>query len=349
MKNLKLFFANLILICSVFSISAQNLDRNNVSFSRLRLPLTPLPENVKYYNPKLDLGYIYMADSKTEVENLLMNSIKIDGLERGPSGDDCLTIMARLETYYKSEVRYIETEKSVKRGDATVKVKYHSLTFDYKYPLYYELTLPGSYEADSKGFINNSQLMQTFTSKEYENKSDLYKWWNENYKTIQANLRKELLNKNASSLANLLDNRFGYKQIKDSEMFFTVKKFKKHDYSDLDEAFAIAKEGLEMMQADQPLPSDAARSTMTKAVDIWVKALNEADLEDRKVRINSKVAGAIANNLVNLYTLMGDFNKAQEIITKADEEFKKDGWTGYAQTKLDDIKKRITANNIEVQ
>ncbi|MCX2743922.1 hypothetical protein OO013_08595 [Mangrovivirga sp. M17] len=349
MKRLHYLLIALFVFIGTVNISAQNLDRNTVSFSRLRLPLTPLPENIKFYNPKLDLGYIYHGDSKTEVEQKLQNAIKIDGLERGPAGEDCLTIMARLETYYKSEVRFETVQKSEKRGDETVKVTYHYLTFDYKYPLYYELVLPGSYSAESNGFINNSNEMKSYTSAEYRNKGDLYKWWNENYKSLQAKLRQDLLNSNASSLAHLLDNRFGYKTVKDSEMFFTVKKFKKFEYTDLDEAYSIAKQGLEMMQEDQPLPSDAARSTMSKAIAIWVKALDEADLENRKTRINSKVAGAIANNMVNLYTLMGEFDKAQEIINKADEEFKKDGWTYMAQEKLNDLKKRIEANQITIQ
>ncbi|QCK15413.1 hypothetical protein [Mangrovivirga cuniculi] len=349
MKCFKIFLFAFIAIISFININAQNLDRNNVSFSRLRLPSTPLPENVKFYNPELDLGYVYHGDSRTMVEQTLKNAIKIDGLERGPKGDDCITILARLESYYKSELRYETVQKNEKRGEETVKVTYHFLTFDYKYPLYYELILPGEYEAESKGFINNSHEMKNYESRQYRNKSDLIKWWSENYKSLQAKLRKDLLNTNASTLGNLLDDRFGFKTVKDNEMFFTVKKIKKFDYTDLDEAYSLAKQGLEMMQNDQPLPSDAARSTMQKAIDIWVKALDEADLETRKVRVNSKVAGAIANNLVNLYTLMGEFDKAQAAITKAEEHFKKDGWTYMAQQKLNDLKMRIEANQITIQ
>ena len=64
----------------------------------------------------------------------------------------------------------------------------------------------------------------------------------------------------------------------------------KLDYSDLDNAQAMAIEALENLQ------SPGADENIQKAIAIWDKALEDVDMNDNKARINRRLAGFVALN-----------------------------------------------------
>ncbi|UII24616.1 hypothetical protein LVD15_14925 [Fulvivirga maritima] len=333
----------ILAICLTASFSiAQNLDKQKTKVVYTQLPLKPLPEGITKYWVNTDIAYLYSGDSKTHTMNSIQNSAKIDHLEK--TNDEGLELLVRLEPYYKSEVKFETITKTEKRDDKEISVTYHYLTFGYKYPLYFEVKLPGEMEPFYSKFAKGSDGMSSYRSSEYRSSSALRGWWSDNYKSVQAKLRSSLFQQNVDDMKATLAEKFSYRKNNLYSEFLTVKKFKKFEYNDLDEAWAKAKIALDKISENDIVFSTDFNQSMLEAIAIWQNALNESDLEDKKTRINKKVTEAIYNNIFLAYTMMSNFEKAEEVKQIAEERINKRAIDNYNENFLIGRKKRFSAN-----
>ncbi len=334
----------LLAVLSVLGLQsfAQRLDKEKGRLAYTQLPLTPLPAEISSYWVNIDLGYIFSGDSKTETLNKIKAAATISHLEK--TADQGVELLVRLETYYKSEVVFSSFEKKEKRDDKEVTVTYYFVTFDYKYPLYFEVKLPGEMDALNSGFSNSSNNMVNYRSSDFKTARERNDWWNANYKTLQSNLRTTLLNTNVSNLKNTLEDLYSYGKNTKYTEFVAVKKFKKFEYPDLDLALEKVKTAIDNIAETDIVFNDKFTANMEEAIAIWEKALEESDLESKKTRINEKVTEAIYNNLALTYVLMSDFAKADEVIAIGEEKLGKRAIDNYIETFLEDRRVRFAAN-----
>jgi len=87
----------------------------------------------------------------------------------------------------------------------------------------------------------------------------------------------------------------------------------KLDYTDLSQAQAMAIEALE------DLHNTSAPDKINQAIEIWNKALVDVDMNNKKARINRKLAGFVALNKTKAYYYIGDYENA---MVSADESAK---------------------------
>ena len=93
-------------------------------------------------------------------------------------------------------------------------------------------------------------------------------------------------------------------QARDIEI--VVPNHKKLDYSDFESAMFDAKEGyLKLISAPEE-----ARTLLAKAIAAWDAALAELDMDDKKARINAKVAPDLYSNLITACIFAGEFEAA---------------------------------------
>lgn len=83
---------------------------------------------------------------------------------------------------------------------------------------------------------------------------------------------------------------------------------KKGDYDDLETAMFDAKEGYTMLLSR----AEEAKEKISSAIEAWDAALEEADFDDKKARINAKVVPDLYNNLLFACAMMQDFDKADD-------------------------------------
>ena len=76
-----------------------------------------------------------------------------------------------------------------------------------------------------------------------------------------------------------------------------------------------AQSGYAAMSMDRN--KSTAKKSLKMAIDIWEKELEEADLQNKKARINGKISGLISANLADAYFWMEDFEKTNYYINKA--------------------------------
>tara|TARA_B100001057_G_scaffold100576_1_gene97510 strand:+ start:121 stop:1521 length:1401 start_codon:yes stop_codon:yes gene_type:complete len=168
-------------------------------------------------------------------------------------------------------------------------------------------------------FSNSLDIRSSFTSQA----SSHAEWDNfhnsNNYKRAIIDDQKKALRLKVPKLNDDLNNNFGYVWVKKKSKLYTGTG-KNLDYSDLNQALANAKNGLRDMKIDK----EGAMSKFMQAIQIWTKALEELDTEDKKARINNKVGAAVHINLALVYTLIGDFDGADQEISavQSNSDFK---------------------------
>ena len=327
---------------SCWGVNAQNLDRQKNSIKYTQLPVKPIPQEIKKYHVRTDLGFIYSGDSKTETLSKIKGAAEIPHLEK--TANEGAEILVRLESYYKSEVRYESGTRKVKRDDKEITVTYYYIAFRYRYPLYYEVKLPGEVDPYYSQFANGSKDMKSYTSQEFSSSSARNRWWNDNYKSVQSKLRAELLSSNVRNMKSTVIKLFSYRKTVLYSKFFTVKKFKKYEYADVDAAWEKAKSAIDNIDEGDIVFNDEFNKTMMEAITMWQKVLDESDLDNKKARINKKVTEAIYNNIFLAYSMMSEFEKAEEIKAIAEGRIGKKAIDNTYENWLNGRKQRFAAN-----
>lgn len=100
--------------------------------------------------------------------------------------------------------------------------------------------------------------------------------------------------------------------------FFTIKKFKKFDYSDFNEAQQIAISAMKTLDSDITNLS-GYKSAIQPAINIWNKALEESDLNAKKTRVNDKVTCAAYLNIAKANFILQEYEVALDYINKLKE------------------------------
>ena len=132
------------------------------------------------------------------------------------------------------------------------------------------------------------------------------------YKSVILKQKKSCLKSCVAGLNKSLNNEFGYAWVKKSSRVYTGTG-KKLDYTDLNEAQVAFKNGLRDLKIDK----DNAYVKFNEAIKIWQSTLDEElDTEFKKARINNKVGAALYINMALAYTLMNDFDNADQAITE---------------------------------
>ncbi|MGA0818810.1 MAG: hypothetical protein ACO3PE_07760 [Schleiferiaceae bacterium] len=125
-------------------------------------------------------------------------------------------------------------------------------------------------------------------------------------------LQKSVVSANMTAAKNLLNSRLGTTHPTRTTVVF-VPESKKADYSDLAEAFQIAREGFEKLNGSY----DAGAAKLRAAEALWSKAITEFDAEDKKARINAKVIAELYRNVIEAEVASRDFAAAEAHLSQA--------------------------------
>ena len=120
-------------------------------------------------------------------------------------------------------------------------------------------------------------------------------------------LYSKIVEDNMSRIQWMLNDKLGTTaQSRDIEVIYV--KNQKGVYNDLETAMYDAKEGYGMLSAR---PEEATEK-LSAAIKAWEVAIDEADFDDKKARINKKIAPDLYNNLILACTMTGNFDKADD-------------------------------------
>lgn len=297
------------------------LDENNKPVKQL--PPQPYLEHVP--EPKLQREYDYDALAGTY--------LTLDGFEN--TAENALNIEVVMYGFEYTNPRVVTEQKNVVKNGATQKVNYYHIEFTYRHTMSVRVTDPQGNELmyETPVELNNYTKYESGASTSRPAVNEQILVTDAEEKIVQTNLE---------FIRNLVNDAYGYKhQPRTVELAYVVDK--KGEYSDVTEAYNLTKSGLGALLDDEA----SAFEKLDKAIALYTDILSKADFNDKKARIDAKVAVPMYFNLLECYFAKKDIENAQTTLSnmntisldKGESDQKEE-----LEKLILDTKKRIEAN-----
>ena len=251
------------------------------------------------YPPKPSLELVVKPVQHTVTTNASAEGIKISGFNEGDNG--------LLVRYTLLPIKNVKFSYS-KKGEAA------NTKYDYKC----------SYMLQAKMEVidpNNTVLFEKMVGRaktkglgKYKSTYDFAKWYMNNRETFYAQIESEGRKAAISGSGSALDNQFGYINKNRKAEIYSVKKYKDYDYTDVVMAYNQTTEALLKVGNDRD--RSGAMDDLEEAREMWLKILEESNLQNKKERINAKISAMIWCNLAEIAIWMADFNEADNQVSK---------------------------------
>ena len=251
------------------------------------------------YPPKPSLELVVKPLQHTVTTNASAEGIKISGFNEGDNG--------LLIRYTLLPIKNVKFSYS-KKGEAA------NTKYDYKC----------SYMLQAKMEVidpNNTVLFEKMVGRaktkglgKYKSTYDFAKWYMNNRETFYAQIESEGRKAAIAGSGAALDNQFGYINKNRKAEIYSVKKYKDYDYTDVIMAYNQTTEALLKVGNDRD--RSGAMDDLEEAREMWLKILEESNLQNKKERINAKISAMIWCNLAEIAVWMADFNEADNQVSK---------------------------------
>ena len=285
--------------------------------------------------PQLVLPRKPVATERIFEPGIISSKIDMQGMTRTESGAT-LTI----------EIQYFEGSapedgrQEIKDKEGNVSYKYYR-SMKYRQPVRFTLQLPdGSIVIDE--VLMASEDFTTYTSDKYTSKSALNKAWNQT--AVNNRLSQMSVEAGCIAINSILNDRFCFSKKTRPMTIYHAKTKKKVDYSDLNNTALDMKMAMEKY-IDRP---EEAAEGIRACVAVWERVLTEADFENKKARINRKMAGLLYLNLINANIWLEDYDRVDALFDEMRRLDTKKGAEGTADgldTFSDDQRRRKEINS----
>ena len=178
---------------------------------------------------------------------------------------------------------------------------------------------------DKKGFllantsVSSGSDTHTWTSTSYSSLSDLNNYWRYEENSRMTQLHRDLLKQEMKTFSNDLNNRFGYRKIKDTTKFETIGKKKHPDYDEFQKNVQILVEAFSSMRAEKGLEEIKAKIKPALAFyNAQAAHYKSKSKDDTKLRHICLLNQGVA------YFWMEDFEQAAHFASEIQRYDKKD-------------------------
>ena len=275
--------------------------------------------------PQLVLPRKPVATERLFEPGIISSKIDMQGMTRTEGG---ATVTIEIQFFEASAPE--DAQQEIKDKEGNVSYKYYR-TMKYRQPLRYTVQLPdGSVIVDE--VLTSSEDFTTHTSNKYTTKSALNKAWNQ--ASVNNRLSQTSVEAGMLVINNILNDRFCFAKKTRPMTIYHAKTKKKVDYTDLNNAALDMKMAMEKYLNN----NDEAVAGIQACVKVWEAALAEADFDNKKARINRKMAGLLYLNLINAHIWLEDydrvdalFDEMRRVDTKKSAEGTADGLDSFSE------------------
>jgi len=285
--------------------------------------------------PQLVLPRKPVATERIFEPGIISSKIDMQGMTRIEGG---AVVTIEILNYEASDP--VEGRRESRDKEGNVLYKYY-LAMKYRQPIRFTLELPdGSIVIDE--MLTSSEDFTNYTSDNYTSKSALNKAWDQ----MAVNNRLSQMSVEAGCIAinSILNDRFCFSKKTRPMTIYHAKTKKKVDYTDLNNAALDMKMAMEKY-LDKP--AEAAEG-IRACVAVWEQVLTEADFENKKARINRKMAGLLYLNLINANIWLEDYDRVDALfdeMRRLDTKKSADGTADGLDTFSEDQRRRKEINS----
>ena len=275
--------------------------------------------------PQLILPRKPVATERVFEPGIIGSKIDMQGMTRTEDG---ATVTIEIQYFEGSAPE--EGKKEIKDKEGNVTFKYYR-TMKYRQPIRYMVQLPdGSIVVDE--VLTSSEDFTTYTSEKYTSKSALNKAWN--LTAVNNRLSQMSVQAGCIAINSILNDRFCFSKKTRPMTIYHAKTKKKVDYTDLNNSALDMKMAMEKY-LNQP---EASAEGIRACVAVWEQVLTEADFDNKKARVNRKMAGLLYLNLINANIWLEDydrvdvlFDEMRRLDTKKSAEGTADGLDAFSE------------------
>lgn len=297
------------------------LNENNKPVKQI--PSPPYLKSVQ--EPKLQREY--------DNDALANTYLVLDGYQNVP--DNAVSIEVILYGFESTNPRVVSEQKSILQNGVTKNVTYYHVEFTYRHTMSVRVKDPSGTELF---YLTPSELnnYSKYASSASTTSPSI------NTEQLITSHEEEILQKNLELINNMVNDRIGWKKQPRTTSLVYVQE-KNGEYADVLEAFNTSMSGLTSL-IDTP---DAAEEKLNKAIGMYEAILMEAEIDNKKARINAKVAFPMYFNLLECLIATKQLDKAeariQELnklsLDKGERKQKED-----FESLIVDLRKRVAAN-----
>lgn len=251
------------------------------------------------YPPKPSLELVVKPVQHTVTTNASAEGIKISGFNEGDNG--------LLIRYTLLPIKNVKFSYS-KKGEAA------NTKYDYKCSYILQAKMEVIDPSNTVLFEKMVGRAKTKGLGKYKSTYDFAKWYMNNRETFYAQIESEGRKAAIAGSGSALDNQFGYINKSRKAEIYSVKKYKDYDYTDVIMAYNQTTEALLKVGNDRD--RSGAMDDLEEAREMWLKILEESNLQNKKERINAKISAVIWCNLAEIAIWMADFNEADNQVSK---------------------------------
>lgn len=251
------------------------------------------------YPPKPSLELVVKPVQHTVTTNASAEGIKISGFNEGDNG--------LLVRYTLLPIKNVKFSYS-KKGEAA------NTKYDYKCSYILQAKMEVIDPSNTVLFEKMVGRAKTKGLGKYKSTYDFAKWYMNNRETFYAQIESEGRKAAIAGSGAALDNQFGYINKSRKAEIYSVKKYKDYDYTDVIMAYNQTTEALLKVGNDRD--RSGAMDDLEEAREMWLKILEESNLQNKKERINAKISAVIWCNLAEIAIWMADFNEAENQVSK---------------------------------
>lgn len=302
-------FISLVLVFLAFqsvNINAQRLDRESLgTYKYTQLPINPILVQFHTYRVEGEGQY-----SDAYRRDAVISATNIAGFEKKGEGAD-VDMVVKVEEYplrWSDAKQSSSVEKYKVDGVEKSKTVYsYSQSVTCKYVL-------KIYNRNGESIYSKEySASESFSSGNYDKSGDAYNAMNKQKEYFNTNV----IPNSVGALCRIVNDEVGF-PVKSFDIRTALIKPKKFTYEDFDKSMEFFNKGIAIITAKED-DIEAAGVEFKEAIAIWEKMLTEANLEDRKARIDKDIATLLYLNIALCHTMLKDYPKAIELYTKGQE------------------------------
>jgi hypothetical protein len=301
-------------------VLAQGVTIDNVPthVEYYRMPDEPLDPSFATYTANVDVPFSELGKTGLTKSGLIDQYVKLEGYKQVNSKGDVEVTAAIGSFTIWSESRNTHRSKTKDKSGKEIEKVSYNLEVKYSLPITLQVyDKIGFLLADT--YVTSSSDTKTWTSISYNSLSDLENYWRYERPNRLSQLQKECVTNGMNTFYDDLNNRFGYRKIKDTVKFETIGKKKHPQYDDFQANVEIIQNAFKLMSADKGL--EEIKTKIKPALDFFNTAAakyKSSSKDDTKLRHICLYNQGLAS------FWMEDFDQAEFFAKEIERRDKKD-------------------------
>ncbi|MES2656937.1 MAG: hypothetical protein V4620_15175 [Bacteroidota bacterium] len=244
--------------------------------------------------------------SRTFDLDMLANMVKLEGMN--DVAGNGLKINISLMGFEMLEP-VVTFDNIFSGGQTNKKYKYE---ISYKHPVVIKAEVIGSQFIYSETPEKLNSFSKFYTEV-YNSEAELKANYEKNKEAILSSLEEKAVMESIKGANLLLNDYHALKKVK-HESDIWVAEGKKYNYTDYITAFETASQAYVLLKNDAEKKESKAK--LVQSIALWQTAFSQADLKDKKARVNREIAGATLLNIAEAQMWSDQYDEARITLTK---------------------------------